>query len=374
MDKIPLNWVCWGNNSGYSQAAQDLILALELSGKYDVRVQFIYEKLVQRKGMTDERWEFFQKLCKKPKNENSIQVYHCIPSAQRHVPRLKKTIGFATFETFDPPNEGNLGWINILNRNDAIITPSDFNFRIFAHEKLKKPLFKVPHVFDQKLFNPEVEPLEEHSRFTFLFFGAWRVRKGYQELIEAWCREFTAQDNVQLIIKTDKTQKAKTVIQKIKNNLGYLLKDIAPILFENKVFDELTLPRFLKSAHCLISPTRGEGFGLPGLQCMALDVPVAITDFSGCQDYANDETCTLIKPAGFVLHPCMDNLPQFRNKKWASIETREVCRVLRHVYENMEDVKRKAKMAVPFVQNKFGYDNAVSAFSEIMRETYGIKS
>ena len=94
MTKIPLNWVCFGNNSGYSQAAQDYILSLEKSGKYDVRVQFLFEKLVQRKGMTEGRWNYFQDLCKKPADKDRIQIYHCIPNAQRHTPRLKRNIGF----------------------------------------------------------------------------------------------------------------------------------------------------------------------------------------------------------------------------------------------------------------------------------------
>lgn len=257
---IPINWICFGNHSGYSQAAQDMILALYGSGKYDIRVQYLFEKVLTRSGMTENRFKFFESLTKKPKVPEQIQIYHCIPPIQRNVPKCKRNIGIATFETFGPPSDGKLSWVSVLNTNDAIITPSQFNFRIFAHEKITKPLFYIPHCYDTELFHPDVEPLCKRDKFTFLFFGAWRIRKGYQQLIEAWFRQFSSKDNVQLIIKTDKPQAAQSSIDKIRVNLGFEKKDIAPILYEREVFDEISLPRFLKSVDCLVLSTLGEGF------------------------------------------------------------------------------------------------------------------
>jgi glycosyltransferase involved in cell wall biosynthesis len=192
-------------------------------------------------------------------------------------------------------------------------------------------------------------------------------------LIEAWLREFSLKDNVQLIIKTDKPQAASAAIDKIRVNMGFQKKETAPILFEKEVFDEVRLPRFLKSVDCLISPTLGEGFGLPGLQCMALGIPIAITDFSGCQDYAKEETCTLIHPSGFTMHSCMDGLPQFKNKKWANVQTQEVCRALRHVISNVEEVRKKAEQAVSFVQSEFTYARTQKEFALMLREVYDIE-
>jgi glycosyltransferase involved in cell wall biosynthesis len=369
---VKINWVCFGSPTGYSQAAQDMIFALNATGKYDIRVQYILHRQIQKEGMSSARQLSLNLLTEKEKTQDHIQVYHCIPSVQHLVHPSVKNLGYAMFETFNPPNEGKMNWIQRLNRMDGIIAPSLFNYKIFANEKIEKPLHYVPCCYDIDSFNPQVEPLEKYDRFTFLYFGTWKRRKGYPLLIEAFCREFSDSDPVQLLIKTDKPKTAITEVSALKKTYGLDKKNIAPILFEERVLDDEVLPRFMKSANCLISPTLGEGFGLPGLQCMALGVPVAITDFSGCKDYANEQTSTLIKPAGFVLHEQLDNLPQFTKKKWAHITCSELQRVMRHVYTNKVEIDSKAAYGAEFVKQQFSYAKAAEAFAVMLRETFNV--
>ncbi len=369
---IKLNFVCFGNHSGYAQAAQDLIFALNRTGEYDIRVEFLYKRNIPREGMSKERSEIIRSMVEKDKTHQHIQIYNCIPSTQKHVRKTSQNIGFATFETFQPPNTGYMNWISLLNKNDAIIVPSNFDYKIFAHEKIEKPLFYIPHCFDDNHFNLGTDPLNKYDKFSFLFFGSWRIRKGYEVLIEAWLKEFSVNDNVQLVIKTDKGSRAKSYINKIKKEIGFEKKETAPILFENSIFDEINLARFMKSFDCLISPTMGEGFGLPGLQCMALGTPVIITDFSGCQDYANEETATLLKPEGFRLYQCMDNLPQFKNKKWPFISVSSVRKTMRSSIENKEKIKQKASYAHKFVNEKFTYHIIAKMFRNMLRATFNV--
>lgn len=367
---LKINWVCFGNHSGYSQAAQDMILALHSSGKYDIRVQYIQARSLPQSGISKQRRDLFMQLVEKERTDQHLQVFHCIPPSQVNIAKTERSIGYAMFETYQPPNSGPMDWIRILNTNDAIVTPSLFNYKIFAHERITKPIHYVPCCYDPKQFNTSVAKLESYERFTFLFFGTWKQRKGYPQLIEAFAREFSKADNVQLVVKTSDVEKSKAAVQQILRNLGLDKKDTAPILFEKRVFDDVTLPSFLKSVDCLISPTLGEGFGLPGLQCMALGVPVAITDFSGCKDYATDETCTLIKPSGHVLHPCLDSLPQYASKKWALITVEEVRRVMRYIMDNKAEIRMKAEVANDYVLQRFSYENVEKQFAEMLRATF----
>jgi glycosyltransferase involved in cell wall biosynthesis len=369
---IRLNYVCFGNSTGYAQAAQDMILALHNSGKYDVRVEYLFASSVKRNGVTSDRFKFLKELTKKDKSLDRIQIYHCIPTSQRYIKPMGKNIGFATFETFDPPSGGALNWINILNKNDAMITPSEFNYKIFAHLDIKKPIYNIPHCYDKNLFNPDIKPLYSHDKFTFLYFGSWRKRKGWQQLIEAWSREFSDQDDVQLLIKTDKVGVAQRDIGNLQKKIGLNKKGIAPILFEKRVLDEVELPRFLKSFDCLISPTYGEGFGLPGMQSMALEVPIIITNFSGCQDYAIEDTATLLEPQGFIMHDCLDNLPQFRNKKWAFVTVESIRKAMRHAIDNQDEIKAKAIKGRELVERKFEYSKVEPLFTEMIEATCNV--
>ena len=318
------------NSSGYSQAAQNYIFALDKTGKFDIKIRIFGDKPT-RSSMSDKNYEFFIEKIKKEDDPERILIYHCIPNIQKRIKRPERSIGIATFETYQPPSS----WIDILNKNDAIMVPSKFNYKIFSHMKIQKPIYYIPHCIDIDVYNKDVLPLFEYDKYTFLFMGIWRERKGYKQLIEAWLKEFNAEDGVQLLIKTDKIKKAGEYIEGIKKQLG-INRGFAPIILENKVFDEETMPKFIKSADCLISPTMGEGFCLPGLQCMALGVPIIITNFSGCQDYAEEETATLLEPNGFVFRNNMDNIPQFRNKKWAFVEASRIRRAMRYVITNKD--------------------------------------
>ena len=365
MSKIKISYSCFLNSSGYGAAAQNYIKAIDKTDLFDIKIRLFGDKPV-RSAISDVDYEFFIEKIKKEDDPERILIYHCIPNIQKRIKRPKRSIGIATFETYQPPDK----WIEILNENDAIVVPSKFNYNIFSHMKIKKPIYYIPHCIDFDIYNEKVLPLFEYDRYTFLFMGIWKERKGYKQLIEAFLTEFKEEDGVQLLIKTDKVKKAADYIETIKKQLG-INKGFAPILFENKVVDEVTLPKFMKSVDCLISPTMGEGFGYPGLQCMALKVPVIITNFSGCQDYADNSTATMLEPNGFVFCNNMDNIPQFRSKKWAFVEAKRIRRAMRYAVSNKKVLENKSKVAYANVRNKFNYERIGNLFENMIRELYG---
>ena len=236
--------------------------------------------------------------------------------------------------------------------------------------KITKPIYYIPHCIDTSIYHKKVKPLVKRDRFTFLFMGTWKERKGYKQLFEAWLREFTESDDVQLLVKTDRPVKAEQYLASLCKQMG-IDKGFAPIIFENKVFDEKTLPQFIKSVDCLVAPTMGEGFGYPGLQCMALGIPVITTNFSGCQDYANEATATLLEPTGFVLRSSMDNIPQFKSRKWAFVEVKKVQKAMRMAINNVEKIKLKANTAYSYVRTRFSYEEVGKLFVRMLRDLYG---
>ncbi len=364
MKKIKITYSCFLNSSGYGMAAQNMLKAIDQTGLFDIKIRIFGDKPT-RPAISDADYSYFMKMVKKEDDPDRILIYHCIPTIQKRIKGYKKTIGLAVYETFNPPEN----WISILNKNDAIIVPSVFNYNIFAHMQIKKPIYTISHCLDMAVYNMEVLPLYEYDRYTFFFMGILRERKGYKQLVEAWLKEFGPEDNVQLIMKTDKIKKVQEYVEKIKKQIG-INKGFTPILFESKVFDEKILPKYIKSMDCLVSPTMGEGFGIPGLQCMALGIPVIITNFSGCQDYANNETATLLEPSGFVFRNNMDNIPQFKNRKWAFLEVGKIQKAMRHVFNNQKQIQMKSHFAYSDIRNKFNYETIGNLFINMIREIY----
>ena len=191
MPKLKITYAGFLNSSGYSQAAQNYIFALDKTDKFDIKIRIFGDKPT-RSSVSDKNYEFFIEKIKKEDDSKRILIYHCIPNIQKRIKRSEKSIGVATFETYQPPEK----WIEILNENDAIIVPSKFNYKIFSHMKVKKPIYYIPHCIDFDIYNEKVLPLFEYDRYTFLFMGIWRERKGYKQLIEAWLTEFKEEDGV----------------------------------------------------------------------------------------------------------------------------------------------------------------------------------
>ncbi|MFW6016472.1 MAG: glycosyltransferase, partial [bacterium] len=251
--KIPIEYIAFFNHSGYSNAAINYILALYRSNNYDIKIR-PFGNRIDKKSFSKEIYTLFDNLKHKNFSKDRIQIYHCIPTIQKRVQKKNKNIGFATFETYNPPYK----WIDVLNKNDALITPSKFNYNIFAHSKLKKPLYYIPHCIDFEVYK-DVKPLFKNDKFKFLFMGRWKERKGYKMLVEAFLEEFNEKDEVELYIKTDKIDKAKAYIHKIKKDYKNS-KGFASIFFESQIYNEKKVLSYIKSFDCFILPTMGEGF------------------------------------------------------------------------------------------------------------------
>lgn len=363
--KIPIEYIAFFNHSGYSIAAQNYILSLYRSKRYNINIKPLGNK-ISKKSISKQRYDIFKSLKSNSNTKDKIQIYHCIPTIQKRTKKVDKNIGFATFETYNPPQK----WIDILNKNNGLITPSEFNYNIFAHSRLKKPLFHISHCIDFDLYD-NIKPLFKNNKFKFLFIGRWKERKGYKTLIEAFLNEFNQNDSVELYIKTDKVDKAKAFVHKMKkvfkNSKGF-----ASIFFESQVYNNEELLSFIKSFDCMILPTMGEGFCIPGLQCMALNIPVIITQFSGCTDYAKDETCFCLKPKGFVMKRNMDSIPQFSNKKWAYIDVKQIRRNMRNVIEDKINVEKKISRAYEFVNKNFNYKITEQKFRKMLGTLYNV--
>lgn len=361
--KIPVEWVGFYNSTGYGQAASSNVFALESSGGFDVRIHGLHGEPSQESFSREDYLKLLS-MSSKLENDRGVQILHCIPEMHRRARFHPHRIAFIAFETFQPPQE----WATIVNRCDAAICPSRFNKEQFERCGITRPIFVLPHVLNFDIWNDQVKPMTRSNRFTFAFIGTWRRRKGWEVLLEAWMNEFGPDESVRLVIKTDKTDQAISDVERTNRNLGK--KEIAPISFERKIFSDRQMASFLKSADCYISPTMGEGFGLPALQSMAIRVPVIITNFSGCQEYAKENNCTLLEPSGFMIRESIDPVPQFANKKWPRIRVSTVQTAMRKVYQEYKIAQEKADTAYEFVHNNFGQQTFAHKFSDMMENLY----
>jgi len=66
----------------------------------------------------------------------------------------------------------------------------------------------------------------------------------------------------------------------------------------------------------------------------------------------------------------MDNIPQFRNKKWAFIEIDNIRRAMRYVKDNRDEAKMRAGVAHHYASRRFNHKEVGRSFVNMLRELY----
>ena len=236
-------------------------------------------------------------------------------------------------------------WVERAPGVDEFWVPSSYVRRIYTESGIEPGKVQVvPNGIDPELFRPEATPrkLATGKSYKFLFVGGTIPRKGIDILLEAFLNNFTAADDVALVIKDFggntfyKGQTCRDRIAEVRRRAGapeilYLEDELAPA----------ELPGLYTSCDCLVHPYRGEGFGLPILEAMACGLPVIVTAGGASDDFTNSQIAyhvpasrreigdtvsgTKLAGPGWLLEP--DGKALAERMKWAA-EHREESRAL----------------------------------------------
>jgi len=155
----------------------------------------------------------------------------------------------------------------------------------------------IPLGVDVDLHTPwgERRPLTREGAVTFLFCGGMLPRKGIDVLVDAYLEEFSAAEDVTLIIKAHgmKTHYAggdylPSLVQLSQRT------DIPAIEVIDEELSPAALAALYRSCDVLVHPYRGEGFGLPVLEAMASALPVIVTAGGATDDFCDESNAWLV--------------------------------------------------------------------------------
>jgi glycosyltransferase involved in cell wall biosynthesis len=187
--------------------------------------------------------------------------------------------------------------------------------------------------------------------FDFLHVSSCFQRKAPEILVRAFCREFTRRDDVRLIIKT--FANPHNEVDKIVRDIGLEYPHHAPVEI---VWDPLDIGemRYLyEHAGCLVSASRGEGFGLPAAEAMFLGCPVIATIHSGQADICKVDHCW---PVEYELQLAHSHLTEGKSL-WANPSVDSLCAQMRAVYNaTAQERQLRTEPAQKFVQDRFTWE------------------
>jgi glycosyltransferase involved in cell wall biosynthesis len=343
---------------------RNLALALDEEGTFDVSIRCTEgpgdytpeEKHLADKPRARWLWEKSEFLTAQP----DIVIRNLYPPRVHDSPGKVNLLYFAWEDSLIPND-----WVESFNCSlDAVLVPSRHVEKALRVSGVTIPIFLLCEGVEERFFSPVhgSPPPPTRKSFIFLHISSGFPRKGVDLLLKSYFLEFTAADDVRLIIKTFPNIH-NTVAQQLAEwrartpdppECIHIDRDLTP--------DELD--SLYQTASGLVYPTRAEGFGLPIAEAMARRIPVIVTGYSGHMDFCNEETAFLI---GYRLVPSKShcNVP---GAEWAEPDGDQLRAFMRFVFEkrDTEEVKGKVEAAYQTVFRNLRWPIAAKRCGEII--------
>jgi len=392
--------------SGYACMARNLILGLDdlgvdvraksmwFSGMYDADIVKLDAKVspdsIKLKLDTGETVEYrtqvdpetvrhVLKLTQKPARlgPESIYVLHHIPAGmgydnclqgKRTNPDHGHYICSTMFETNSIPED----WVEALARMDEVWVPSRFNQETFARGGVPEDRIHVlPLGIDLAKYDPQKVgnyPIPGIRKCNFLSIFQWTKRKGWDVLLRAYLQAFHPDDDVSLVIRSyyGKDGRVDALIDQYIKSLGYDRGGIPPIIVIGHRVPDNQMPALCNSCNAFVLPSRGEGWGIPYMESMALGKPVIATNWSGNTEYMTRENSLLIDSEGLreVDADQIRDCSIYAGQMLAEPNVDGCAQHMRFVYEHPDDAVKIGQRARQDIVNNWTLKHQATRVAE----------
>tara|TARA_Y100001963_G_C6793087_1_gene456780 strand:+ start:10313 stop:11476 length:1164 start_codon:yes stop_codon:yes gene_type:complete len=298
----------------------------------------------------------------------------------------KYNIGMSAFVETDICSES---WVESSNTMDCIIVPSNHcKNTVLKSGNLKTPIHVVPESFPSEVLDETISPLDINidTSFNFLivsqFTGGdpWSDRKNIFFTIKWICETFADDPNVGIILKSNHGKGTKIDREITKRTLKRLIEEVRPGLFPkihlvhgNMTTEEMVGLYKSDKVSCLLSATRGEGYGLPLLEAAAMGVPVIATNWSGHLDFMNlGKFIPIDYKMVEIPESRIDNRIFFKGFRWAEPIEEDFKKKITKFRYNYEKPRTWAASLSSKVKQQLSHDSVSKIYDNILKLETGI--
>ena len=370
MSSAPVVWFgALREPSGYADEARAYLLALEAAGYEPVGREPGWVR--DAAGISGRHRAVVERALRQPIPDEYVAVQHVVPHASQGntigVPNVLRTM----FETDRLPQSFKARLMEV----DEIWVPADFNLETFARGGIPASRLRIlPETMDFELFDrgaTEPWPIEGRRGFTFLTNFDFTDRKGWDVLLDAWALAFTPEDDVCLVLKCVSLHgmSADGIRLRIEQHLAG--REAAPIVLMAELLPAAEIPRLYAASDAYVMASRGEGWGRPYMEAMAMGIPTIGSRWSGNLEFMNDGNSWLVDgalvdvPAAAQLHTSL-----YCGHRWFSPDVEALAAAMQEVRAGGAEVEQRAASARAELIENFGPEPVAARLVELADDLY----
>ena len=342
------------NPSGYASEAMNFVLPLEKRCNLGIRHNSsIRSEAFTRDLPAADREALSQMSERFVSLQGGICISHGPAGFFIRLPDADYSIGRTMFETDRIAPD----WVAACNRMDEVWVPSQFNVETFAASGVERSkLVVIPGAVDSEFFDPArhtVYSLPNKARFNFLSIFEWSSREGWDVLLAAYLREFSADDDVCLWLRTylfskpgwDPTEAIWQRIRAFTASTGLDGKKLPRIELIAQQVPCDQLPGLYLACDCYVAPSRGEGWGRPQHEAMLMERPVIVTNWSANTEFMTPDNSYLLDYEVVDTQGLEPELSHYKGHRWANPSQIHLRTLMRHVFTHPEEARIKGQAA-----------------------------
>lgn len=382
------------SRSGYGSHSRDLLEVLYESNLFDIKIDSCGWGMNPMTAL--EETNQFHKWIESNFITSTIptpDIYIEVTVPNEFQRKGKFNIGItAGIETTIAPKS----WIDGCNKMDLIITTSLFSRdvllqtvynetekntgKLVNQHKIKTPIEILFEGINENIFNNTYEKidLEINEDFAFLFVGHWlngklgHDRKDVGMLIKCFNESFKNHENKPaLILKTSSAnfsikerenfrKKIKSIIDQSENPPSIYL------LFGELSDSEMNNLYNHPKVKCMISITKGEGFGRPLLEFTMTGKPVIPSNWSGHKDFLPMDKAIMVGGSLTEVHESSINEFIIKGSKWFTANYNEVIEVMKIVEKDYDNFLERSETLRKENLSKFTLNKMKEKLIEIL--------
>lgn len=207
--------------------------------------------------------------------EADIGLYVCPPSSIKPtaIPVPKVAMTMHELETLP---ESKRGWVDILNALDVVLTPTEWNRRVWRGLGVTTPVEVVPLGVDTRVFYP-ARPRTFSVLAVHENLGSASSRESWLDTLYAFCAAFGGWRDVELIIKTWKWKPTgwDEAVNQAAAELGLDAESTPAITVIDEDMSGAQMRALYQRCWLFVKNANREGWGLPASEAVSCGAAIA---------------------------------------------------------------------------------------------------